>query len=633
MLLDDVINFLKKIPPFQFLSEGELSKIAANTTLDFYPKNTVLLQQGGEPADTLKIIKKGSVKVTVHTHDGQDAIVDYRSEGEMIGYISIFSSDRARANVITIDDTICYNIPKSIMQQLIDTNPEVKSFFHQSFLSKYLDKTFKEMQHRTLTTGSTDMLLFNTTVGELATQNVITIFKDFSIQQAAQKMAKHNISSLIITDEYDAPVGIITDRDLRAKVVAKGRDINEPVSTVMSSSLIKSDAREYCFEALLKMIRHNIHHLVVVEEGCIAGIITNHDLMVLQGTSPVTIAKDIEGQYKIEGLAQISQKTFSLIELLLKEGAKAINVAKVMTEINDRILKKVLELTEKSIGTPPVSYCWIVFGSEGRKEQTFRTDQDNALIYEDINDLSKEIVVQKYFEEFTNLANENLIKCGFPQCPGNYMASNPTWRQPLRVWKKYFSDWIETPTPEAVLMSVILFDFRPVYGNFNLAEILKNHLTETLKNQDMFLVQIAKLATNIKPPLSFFKTFVVEKGGEHKNTLNLKQKCIAPLINIIRLYALEKRINETSTTERIEKLRNIHNTVKEYADELLHAFDFLMLLRLHHQYEQICQGKEPDNFINPDNLTHLQKRTLKEVCQLIMKLQDFIESKYMLGRI
>ncbi|MCX8069480.1 MAG: DUF294 nucleotidyltransferase-like domain-containing protein, partial [Thermodesulfovibrionales bacterium] len=320
------------------------------------------------------------------------------------------------------------------------------------------------------------------------------------------------------------------------------------------------------------------------------------------------------------------------IDILIKQGAKASNITKIITEINDRIVIKILQLAEKKFGPPPLKYCWIALGSEGRKEQTFKTDQDNALIYEDPETLEEDEAAKKYFADFSTFVKDSLLRCGFPLCTGNYMASNPKWRQPLTVWKSYFTNWIKTPNAPALLASVIIFDFRPIYGEISLAQDLRNHLINSLKGQDMFLVHMARMTVNIKPPLSFFRTFVVESSGEHKNMLNLKFRCLAPLINIVRLFSLEKTIEETSTIERIERLKKIHDTARDYGEELLYAFEFLMLLRIHLQFNQISEMKVPDNYINPDNLTNLQKKTLKESCQLILRLQESIENRYLLGR-
>ena len=208
------------------------------------------------------------------------------------------------------------------------------------------------------------------------------------------------------------------------------------------------------------------------------------------------------------------------------------------------------------------------------------------------------------------------------------MASNRKWRQPLSRWKEYFQEWIYTPTSDAILFSAILFDFRPLYGDATLGDRLRDHLNETLSGHELFLKHLANMAVSLRPPLGFFKTFVVEKSGEHKNELNVKFKCIAPFIDIIRIYSLELGVTETSTLERIAVLRGKHSVVTELGDEMEQVFDFLTLLRIHHQYEQVESGKEPDNFINPDALSNLEKKTLKEACRFLSRLQDAVAKEY-----
>jgi CBS domain-containing protein len=208
------------------------------------------------------------------------------------------------------------------------------------------------------------------------------------------------------------------------------------------------------------------------------------------------------------------------------------------------------------------------------------------------------------------------------------MASNPQWCQPIRVWKRYFSSWVDEPTPEALIHCVALFDFRYMSGDQSLAEALREHLFSIIKDQKIFLGRIANLAIKNSPPIGFLKSFVVEKDGAHKDELNLKVKGLAPLVDMVRLFSLERGVRETSTIERIEMLRSVHTIVQDYADELEHAFEFMMLLRIHHQYGQLSRGNVPDNFINPNRLSNLEKRSIKEAFTLIEKVQDLIIERY-----
>ena len=491
MVIDEVIEFLKEVSPFQELDEPTLREIAEGISVEVYPAGYTVLYQDGPASEYLRIIKKGSVKVFIKPGKDDNVAIDSRGEGESFGFLSLLGGDKSRANVVATEDTTCYLISRKAIIRLLEAYPVFSEYFLAAFLNKYLDKTYGEISKRSLLYGGGDRLLFTTPVGELITRKVITASQDLSVKEAAEVMSRNGISSIVLVDSDDIPAGIVTDRDLRDKVISKDRSVREPIHTIMSRSLIKTDAGDYCFEALLKMIRYNIHHLLVLENGRLRGVVTNHDLMMLQGTSPISIAREIESQQSIEGLGPVSVKINKVIGILLREGAKASNISRIISEINDRLLRKVLDITEKQFGTPPVSYCWIVLGSEGRKEQTFKTDQDNAIIYADPERAGDAEVISKYFSAFALAVREGLVKCGFPLCPADYMASNPLWCQPLSQWKKYFSTWIYTPTPEAVLKSLIFLDFRAVHGDFALSESLRSSVTTMLEGQMIFLGYMA----------------------------------------------------------------------------------------------------------------------------------------------
>ena len=627
LIQDEVREFLVNVPPFQFLDEKALSIVANSVLMEYFPKGTVILSQGGAPSRYLHIIKKGGVKVYINS-EGQEIVKDYRGEGDGFGFISLIGEDVARNNVVAVEDTICYLVRRETVLRLMDASAAFTEYFLKSFLIKSIDRTYKEMHTRSLMFGGGDKLLFTTPVGELITKDVVTESRDISIRAAAAYMSENNISSLILLDDNGLPAGIVTDKDLRNKVVAKGRGVDDPVKDIMSSSLIRVDSKDYCFEALLKMVRYGIHHVIVVENGALKGVVTNHDFLLLQGSSPVSVVKDIESRFTVDDLSLASGKVTRIISLLLKEGARASNLTRIITEINDRLVRQVLEITVRKHGSPPLPFCWIALGSEGRKEQTFKTDQDNAVIYANPRTKDEEEEAKAYFESFTKDVSAALVRCGFPVCPAGYMASNPAWRMPVRAWKEHFQRWINNPTPDAVLKSLIFFDFRAVYGDLSLAESLRDSLTAMVEDQKVFLGFMANTIIRNRPPIGFIKTFVVEKGGEHKDELNLKVKGLSPLVDAVRLFALEKGVRETSTIERLNALKDVHTIAGEYAEELGHAFEFIMLLRVHHQMEQIEAGRTPDNFINPDKLSGLEKKTVKEAFHLASKMQDMIIERY-----
>jgi len=628
MIIEDIILFLQKVPPFQFLDDATLNDVSKNISLEFYPKDTVILRQDGLASDSLRIIKKGGVRISVKSGTGEDVVIDFRGEGDTFGIVSLMGKDRQKTTIVAIDDTICYLMHREDLYRLIESNPPFTEYLLQSHFTKYIDKTYSEMHNKSLFYGSSDHLLFTTQIGDIATKDIISVNENVTISDAAQEMVRKRISSIIVLDRDGQPAGIVTDRDMREKVVARARNVHDPVCDIMSRPLVRVDVKDYCFEAVLRMIKHNIHHMVVMKSGNLKGVLTNHDLMLLQGSSPLSFAKDLESQNTIEGLVPVSVKVNRVVGLLLKEGARANNITKIITELNDRLVRKVLEIAEKKFGNPPLTYCWVSLGSEGRKEQTFKTDQDNAIIFADPETASQEEEARCYFAGFTTFVKDSLLRCGFPLCPADYMASNPRWCQPLKTWKKYVTEWVATPTPDALLSALTFFDFRPIYGEQALAEDLRTYVIGSMKDQKVFLGHLANMAIRNTPPIGFFKSFVVEKDGVHKNELNLKVKGVAPLVDIIRLFALERGVRETSTLERIAALRGAHTIVQAYADEFEHAFEFIMLLRIHHQFSQLSIGGTADNFVDPNKLSSLEKRSIKDAFHLITKVQDLIIERY-----
>ena len=627
MLIEEAVRFLAQIPPFQFLEGPLLRELAQSLTMAFHPKGEVILQQDGPVSEHLQIIQKGVVKITIRPKGGSDEpLVDYRERGESFGLVSVMGGQQ-RSTVVALQDTICYLLPKARLNELVGNHPAITEYLLQFHLTKYLDMTSREIQGKSLFLGSSDHLLFTTQVGDICRQVATAVAPGTTIRQAARKMAEERQSAALVIGQGGGPIGILTDSDLRSKVIAEGLSTDLPVSQVMSQPVVTVDERDPCFEVVLKLLQGHIHHAAVRREGEVHGVVTNHDFLVLQGRSPLAFSEDIERQTTLEGLAPVSRKALTIIGALLREGTRATNIIRIISELNDRVVRKVLEFAERELGPPPVSYCWLALGSEGRKEQTFRTDQDNALVYTDVSDLQKAKVAD-YFRRFAVYMRNGLVQCGFEACPANYMASNPDWCQPLSEWRRYFSTWISEPTPEAVLKSLIFFDFRPLHGDESLAWDLREHFGRLIPDYPVFLGFLANMLVRNRPPLGFFGSVAVERSGEHKDGLNLKIKGVAPLVDIARLFALEKGIQQVSTMDRLEALRDGTSLIAELVDELEYAFEFVTLLRVHHQYRQMEAGQPIDNFINLDGLSSLERQSLKKAFRLILKVQDMVLDRY-----
>jgi len=477
------------------------------------------------------------------------------------------------------------------------------------------------MHHRSSFYGSSERLLFTTRVGDIAIPHII-ISENATIQEAAQLMAEHKISSLVLQKENNLPSGIITVRDLRDKVVAKGRNILEPVKNIGSISLIRADGRDTCFEALLKMIQFNIHHLLVVEDGELKGIVTNHDIMLLQGTSPVSFANDIINQQTIEGLVPLTGKIFNIIGLLLKEETQFFHLSNIITEIYDRLFRKILEIGEKKFGPPPLPYCLVALGSEGRREHIFKIYQHYVLISSDPSSAEVERQATKYFSDFHHFFRDSLMALGAPPISDNGKLAMPRWHHPCGEWETVFKEWITHPSEDNTTAVLPFFDARPVAGKLMLFQASRERVTPLLLGGDRaFLKMIAWLAATPPPPVGFAKNMVIERDGSQQETLDIYQRGLLPIINLARLFALFMGIRESSTLGRIRALQAKDATFGKLAGELRQSFEFIKLLQIHHQFQQIKMGLPADSILHPEQLSNLEKKTLREAFRIIAHLQ------------
>ncbi len=615
------VAFLSQVPPFQYLDRETLARVVAQAEIHFFPKGTCILQRDGPPARYLYVIEKGGVKKAVG-----DITVEVVGEGEIFGVLSALEGDRSRLDVIALEDTLCYAIPRAVVEDLLDTQPKIARFLYEFSIHRYLDWSLEELERLPVLTGS-GRLAFTARAGEVAHRPLVTCQTETTIQEAAQLMSHHRVSSVVVLGPDGRAAGILTDWDLRERVVAAGRDIRQPVAKVMSSPVISVDSDAPVYEVVAEMVRRGIHHIVVTEAGRPAGMITGHDLILLQGTSALFVARDIERRHDLPGLRQLVADSQRVVPFLLRQGIRASQLGRLMTDINDRIIGRVLEFTGAVLGPPPVPYCWLVLGSEGRREQTFRTDQDNALIYADPPD-SQAKAVREYFLEFGRRAVASLVEVGFPACPGRYTADNPEWVQPLSGWRAHFRRWLTNPEPEAVLNSLIFFDFRGIYGNLTLANALRDYLNGLLASSRLFLVHLAQLSTKTPPPLGFLGRFIVEPGGEHRNQLDLKARGTRPILDLVRFLALRHGITETSTVGRLEALQATGKIPADLADELTQAFEFILGLRIRTQWAKIQAGKAPDNFIDPSQLSALERSLLKEAFKAVGRAQGVVRQEY-----
>ncbi|MCB2183702.1 MAG: CBS domain-containing protein [Desulfobulbaceae bacterium] len=624
-----VLEFLQKTLPFNELDTESLKNLARQCIIDFYPKNTLIFKQEVTEVTHFHLIQKGGVKIYLKDEQGDVTLKDFRGVGEYFGALPLIQNTLANLNIETVEDTFCFLFHKEAFMELLHSAPKVTNYFLRSMTDKLVRTAYKELrQHRVSTRTEGALYLFSAQVGAISKGKMYTIAVDDTVQNAAIQMAQYHIGSLLVKNSTGDIVGIVTDKDLRTRVVAQGLDYETEVKWIMASPVQTIESHTVCFDALLKMMSKRIHHLAIERNGKITGVITTHDIMVLQGTSPLYLFREIVAQRKIEGLYQLSRKVPLVVRSLIEEGAKANNITRMITILNDQILDRLLTLLIEKHGSPPVHFCWLLMGSEGRREQTFRTDQDNAIIFETPENAEQEKATLEYFKTFSEEAIEHLVECGYPRCPGNIMASNPDLRQDENGWIKSFNRWMFTPAPQEVLNSTIFFDFRAGFGDDTLAQNLRKHLGQMSPKQEIFLTHLAKFCLSMRPPLSFFKNLIVEKNGDHKNTLNLKEKGLVPFVDYARLLSLKHGIAESNTIGRLQLLHEANHLSKELYTETVEAYEFLMQLRLIHQLHMMEDGEQPNNYINPADLSDLEKQTLKEAFEVVRRIQTNVKQHF-----
>ena len=624
---ESVVSFLEKIPPFQFLPLPEIRSLARSMTLEYFPKDEVIIAAGHRASESLYIVQKGAVKLGIRTNVGKELVLDMRSEGEVFGLLSLMGRDVARLDVVALEDTLCYSIPAKYVEDLVSRHKEVADYLFRTSVTRYMDRSLTELRTQVNLMGSAEQLLYSLAVGDVVRHDAAVCAKSTRIREAALVISAGHTGSLFVVDDEGRAIGAVTDRDFAKKVVADGVSVELPVTTIMSTPVIAVESSARIFEALLAMLGRNIHHILVTEEGKPRGVLTSHDLMLLQGKSPLSLARHLEQQQTLDDLAAAQKRIGDLLPLLMREGARASHITRVVAELNDRLMAKVMQLAEAKLGPPPVPYCWVVMGSEGRREQTFKTDQDNALIYADPEERDR-ARAGEYFEALAVFAQQALERCGYPACPGGWMASNPRWRLPLSAWQEMFSRWIDEAEYHAVEKALILLDMRPVAGDFSLYEQLATRNAEHLKTASFFKSILACISLGRKPPLGFFRTFVVERSGEHKEELDIKEYGTGPIVEAARVFAIDAGVAQTNTVDRLAALQAAEYLDAKVLTELGEAFEFLTLLRLDNQLQQARAGQPLSNYVSPRKLTALQKSLLREAFHTVARVQSMIDDRF-----
>jgi CBS domain-containing protein len=396
----------------------------------------------------------------------------------------------------------------------------------------------------------------------------------------------------------------------------------------MSSPVQTIPAQAYCFDALVRMMKEKVGHLAVEHRKNIVGIVDARDITIYQGASPLYLFREIGDKTRPEGICEVSGKIPVVVRTLVEEGARAENIAKVVTLFGDNIHRRLLTLVTEELGPPPVPFCWLMLGSQGRREQTFRTDQDNALVYQDPQDGADRSMIEQYFQQLSELTIDHLCACGYPVCRNKFMASNPRWCKPFSTWKEYFTEWIHRPIPPELDTVKVFLDFRPIFGDRSLGTSLRDHVAELLREGTGLFSYLATDLVAKWPPLSFFRDHVVERDGEKSGNLDLKRRALAPVANFARLLALRNGIRETNTIARLRRLVDEGQLSQDRFVDLREAYEFYAQLQIVTQLRTIEAGLPPADTIRPGELSDLEKRTLKEAFTVIERMLSRVQKEF-----
>ena len=449
-----------------------------------------------------------------------------------------------------------------------------------------------------------------------------------SIESVLRTMHGEGLGSLIVADGDRRPVGIFTLHDLLSRVAIPRKDLAEPVSSVMSTALIALPSRTTAYEAALEMVRQGIRHVIVVDEGKVAGIVSEKDLFDLQRVGLRQLSNEIKNAPDLDSLAALAEEIRRLARSRLAQGVSSEQLTRFIASLNDLLTKRVLDLELAGRGLRGIAFCWLALGSEGRLEQTLATDQDNGLVFEAPAELSAD-AAREVLVPIAQRVNSALAACGFPLCPGRIMAGNPRWCLSAHEWRREFANWMDSGNPEALLHATIFFDFRALHGADRLAHDLRVWLAKRAAGSPRFLHQMAENALHNSPPLGLVRDFAVEAGGEHKGTIDLKINGASLFVDAARLFALATGGAATSTAERLRTAAGPLSIAHEDIEAWVGAFYHIQSLRLKNQQRALSAGGAA-NRVNPLKLDRLERTILKESLRQAKSIQSRIALHYRL---
>lgn len=597
MSIFDQRQLLASIHPFDLLSERAQERLIEQMDIAYYPKETVLITPTVE-AVSLYIIIKGSVNEYI-----EDEL--HNVYGEMDSFdANALIYGKTTSQFVVEEDVICYELPKEHFQNLIQDHEAFQSYFLEDFISKH-QKLKKHQQQNDLTP------FMVARIDEIYLHEPCIVSAELSIKETLIAMKALQTSVGIV--ERDGVYGIVTDTNLRNKVIIGGVSTDSPIGDIATFPLVTIDHKDFLFNALLLFTRYGIKRLVVESKGVVVGVLEQLDLLSFFANHSHLVVMQIEKADNIEELQKVGDDMLHLIRSLNSKGVKVRYISKLVNTLNAKIYEKVFTM---SVPEEHREDCaLIVMGSEGRNEQILRTDQDNGLIIADDQDPQSYV---PYMQQLNNYLN----MLGFPPCPGNIMVTNPFWRKSLHDYKAQIDTWLGSMDPEAMQQLAIFIDAQCIVGDARLLDEAKSYLYSKFEGRDDLMAHLAKAALSFDTPLSLFSGFVVEHSV-HKNELDLKKGGIFAIVHGVRVLALQNRVTETNTTRRVKALNNMNVFDKEFSTELIEAYDTLLGTRMNARLSD-AKGFQDINYVNPSNLNKIERDLLKDSFKVVNTFKKFL---------
>lgn len=604
-------SFIKAIHPFEHLSSKELDNFAKSMDIAYFERQKVLQKSGSSPTHLYFIIKG-----FVHEKD-EDEVVSFYTTGEIFNPISLIEN-YSKSEFIAHEETICYILPSEIFIQILRSNTKLKSYFFQS-ISEKLNRCVNDEKNQALS----NIMLAK--VKDTKIHKAFICQSDISIFEAASIIKEQKIPNLLLEDE-SKELYIVTDSDFRQKVILNRLDFDQKVSTIASKGLVYIYEDDFLFDAQLKMSKYALKRLVVKDKNeKIIGVLDQISLSSFFASNTFLISNQIEQASGVDELQDASGKFLSMIKSLHAKGVKIEFIAKLISQLNQKLLDKLFKLL-----APKGLYensALIIMGSEGRGEQVIKTDQDNGIIISDDFEID-ESILREFAEKFT----QTLVEFGFPKCDGNVMVSNPFWCKKSANFKEDIFNWLQKPDGHAQMNIAIFYDSSCVNGNDELLDELKEYLFKISNDTSSFYAHFARVVNSFDVPLGFFDGFtLISNDKTHKNELDLKRGGIFITLHCIRSLAMEYKIKETNTIARIKKLTEFKLFDEEFAKEIITAYSFLLNLKLQVQLDKLNHAKKLDNYIDPSTLSSMERDLLKDSFKIVNTLKKQIQHHFRLN--